>query len=91
MKIRETLLKEYASADEERRLSMFLTHRDLRREFTSIDTGEWRKVEVTAGMAEPTARPKTALQRAAWCCFRPCRGFCLPGCILYLTPFTRIN
>lgn len=78
MQIRETLLKEYAEADEERRLSMFLTHRDLRREFTSIYTGEWRQAEVTAGMAEPATRPKTALQRAAWCCWG-WLGYCRSG------------
>jgi hypothetical protein len=77
MQIRETLLKEYASADEERRLSMFLTHRYLRREFTFIDAGEWRKTEVAAGLAEPAARPKTALQRAAWCCWG-WLGYCRP-------------
>lgn len=35
---KETILKDYSAADEERRLYMFLSHRDLRQEFSTIDT-----------------------------------------------------
>ncbi len=65
----DTLLKDYAASDDERRLSMFLTHRDLRRAFVAIDAAEWRKAKMTAAAAEPAARPETVLHRAAGYCW----------------------
>ena len=36
----DKIVEEYASADEERRLSMFLSHRSLRNRFIEIDRSE---------------------------------------------------
>ena len=70
MKSVQTLLKAYAVADEERRLAMFLTYRDLRAEFTSIDAAEWCAAETAAGPGKAGVKLKRPFQRAASCCRR---------------------
>lgn len=40
MKTFDNLLERYSDADEEQRIFMFLSHRDLRRQFTEIDMAE---------------------------------------------------
>lgn len=77
MKTEKTLLKDYIAADDEQRLSMFLTHRGLRRKFVGIDVGEWRRTKVLHPASISAEKPKTALQRAAGCCrgwLRYCRA-----------------
>jgi hypothetical protein len=45
MESMKTIIENYASADEGQRLYMFLTHRDLREEFTTIDMAETNRPE----------------------------------------------
>lgn len=69
MQTTQTILDAYKAADEEQRLSMFLTYRDLRDQFTEMDM---------AGLAHlASARPKQSLgatrsKRSRWisgCCW----------------------
>ncbi len=77
MKAREALLEDYAAADEVRRLSMFLTHRDLRAAFTDIDAAQWRSAEKAKAERSASAPKSIASFRwAAGCCrglLRLCR------------------
>jgi hypothetical protein len=69
MKAIEVLLEDYSGANEERRLSMFLAHRDLRRAFTDIDAAQWRNAEKASTERTVSApKPKRALGRAAVFC-----------------------
>jgi hypothetical protein len=76
---KEALLEAYAEADEVRRLSMFLTHRDLREAFTDIEAAQWRSAEkARAERAASAPKAITALRRAAGCCrglLRLCRWY----------------
>lgn len=45
MESMKTIIEKYVSADEGERLYMFLTHRDLREEFTTIDMTETNRPE----------------------------------------------
>lgn len=79
MKAKEALLEDYAAADEVRRLSMFLTYRDLRAAFIDIDAARWRKAEkARAERAASAPKAMMALRRAAGCCrglLRLCRWY----------------
>jgi hypothetical protein len=46
MELMNTIVENYAAADEGKRLSMFLTYRDLREEFTAIDCSETSRPEI---------------------------------------------
>ena len=46
MELMNTIVENYAAADEGKRLSMFLTYRDLREEFTAIDCSETGQPEI---------------------------------------------
>ena len=53
MKSTKAILKAYATADEEYRLYLFLTHRDLRQGFTDIDMAGFRMATgITAASVE---------------------------------------
>jgi hypothetical protein len=52
----DAILQEYASADEERRLSLFLSHRDLRPHFIEIDLSTFSRVAQTQ-----SEKPKTLI------------------------------
>ncbi len=77
MKAKEALLEDYAATDEVRRLSMFLTYRDLRAAFTDMDAAQWRNAE-KARAERAAAAPKPAFRLAAGCCrglLRRCRWY----------------
>ena len=62
------IITDYAAADEDVRLSMFLTHRSLRRHFTEIDMAETTLPEVgTARQARETKNTGRA-RRFSICC-----------------------
>ena len=48
----QNILETYAAADEEQRLSMYLTHRDLRRLFHKIEMTDWAQTQ-TASVQQP--------------------------------------
>jgi hypothetical protein len=77
MKAKEALLEDYAAADEVRRLSMFLTYRDLRAAFTDIEAAQWHSAE-KARAERAAAAPIPAFRRVAGCCrglLRLCRWY----------------
>lgn len=69
MRTRHTVLEAYTQADEEQRLYMFLSHRDLRQEFFAIDAGGMNCGKAETGPSKTPAQRDSSLQRAASCCW----------------------
>ena len=44
MILNQTILEQYAAADEDQRLGLYLIHRDLRQDFMEIDLAEAAKI-----------------------------------------------
>lgn len=68
MKELQEIIEAYAAADEERRLYMFLSYRDLRQEFGAIEAGAWQPERDTSEKPVSVEKVKTVLQRAFGCC-----------------------
>ena len=69
MNSKNAVLEAYARADEERRLYLFLSHRDYRPEFMEIDSAANSGVQAEAERPEASRRRGTSLRRAAACCW----------------------
>jgi len=65
------LIADYAAADEERRLSMYLTHRDLRRHFTAIDMAAAKQ----AGLERSEKTHAATAKHGSICIFGACWGW----------------
>jgi hypothetical protein len=72
MESMKMIVEKYAAADEGERLHMFLTHRDLREEFTTIDMAGASVLEMTPSKLEK-GRRRNLFADCCWGWIRPCR------------------
>ncbi len=52
MRTIQTILDNYAAADQEQRLSMYLTHRELRRHFNRLEMETVRRLQFQSALKE---------------------------------------
>lgn len=69
MQTTQTILDAYKAADEERRLSMFLTYRDLRDQFLEIDMAALVHLESAQSRQSPGAIRSKGPRWFSGCCW----------------------
>jgi len=69
MKSNNDVLNAYASADEEERLYLFLSHRDCRQAFMEIDAAGVGDGKAKDSSSKSVFTRGTSLRRAAACCW----------------------
>lgn len=65
----KNLLETYAAADEEQRLSLFLSHRDLRQQFTRIDMAAVNNVRKAPSKQKQVLMGRRRSISMAVCCW----------------------
>lgn len=60
MQTHQAIIEQYLSADEEKRLAMFLRYRDCRRQFVEIDMAALKAVKTQQNAVRPAPRRRSS-------------------------------